>query len=813
MRIQTLVNIDKTWDRLPVISTVSNIVNLFIKTVVLPFKSPSSVGGNPFYVHLKDKSFTRCIVLLIPVLGNVAVWVYDMSQRKYDDAEYMLNALREGSLSAAKASERLADNIDFMTKALEFNAEQVVKAASSDLRSNEIFMLAAIRKWHGAFEHVISGAITDSFREKAVAANSSVLQYIGDGKFLTAILKRDGLLLDKLANHFKSHQNFVETAITQEPAALQYSPLCNDSKFMLEPLKKNGALLEYAGEEILKSRDHVLAAMGNHIKALRHSPLRSNREFVKQAIQKYGGAVLQHADPALQNDRQLCLDSLDHNSRDGRVPAAWPYISFTLRGATDFIESALYKNGWVLKELTDIDRNNVKFVTQACEHFPEVVAHAGPDVMKNKGFVLGQVKQRNALALKHAPTLQNDREVVCAALDANGMALEYISEDLANDPEIVDRALSPISNTLKAACPEAAKYIGKTLLANETLMISLIVTHPAIFQFLPSYQNNRKAVLAILAKDGLQLKHVHPDLKKDKEVVVAAIKQNGMALQFAHGDLKKDWDIYLASLANHSLAWQGSPELKGEWDEALVQIGKNAAAIKSVNEKLRSHKSFLMAAAAKNGAILEYIDVFFSTDVEIVKSALSSTAPDAIFKWAPAFHNDATLINLFIVGRAALLPLCHEDIRNNKEIVKAACWKDYKMLAHIGEDLKKDDLFLLTQLQNLSADAYPFLPAVVRERKDFALKALEQNVYIYTHLCAALKADMDVLVAVLKHKADLVTVIPSNILQDREAVRVLLQANGAIFDVLPAELKADAELFQIAIQNGYVVKNVLQLAI
>lgn len=62
----TLVTADRTCDCIVGLSTVSSIVNIFIKVVVLPFLTDQTIEKNFYLSYLKEKSLLQCIALLVP---------------------------------------------------------------------------------------------------------------------------------------------------------------------------------------------------------------------------------------------------------------------------------------------------------------------------------------------------------------------------------------------------------------------------------------------------------------------------------------------------------------------------------------------------------------------------------------------------------------------------------------------------------------------------------------------------------------------------------------------------------------------------
>ncbi|MBS4168463.1 HEAT repeat domain-containing protein [Parachlamydia sp. AcF125] len=82
--ISFLLKADQVSDYIPGISTITNSVNLFQKFVVLPSKQKANVSKSHYYAYLQQKSFARCVVLLIPVIGNIIIGIYDFAKSKHN---------------------------------------------------------------------------------------------------------------------------------------------------------------------------------------------------------------------------------------------------------------------------------------------------------------------------------------------------------------------------------------------------------------------------------------------------------------------------------------------------------------------------------------------------------------------------------------------------------------------------------------------------------------------------------------------------------------------------------------------------------
>lgn len=88
-----LVKIDKTVDFVPFLSLVSGVVGLFIKAVYIPTLDDTKIRENCYISHINDKEYWRIAALCVPILGNIAVALYDCC-----DSSYKIKKIREKEL-------------------------------------------------------------------------------------------------------------------------------------------------------------------------------------------------------------------------------------------------------------------------------------------------------------------------------------------------------------------------------------------------------------------------------------------------------------------------------------------------------------------------------------------------------------------------------------------------------------------------------------------------------------------------------------------------------------------------------------------
>ncbi len=66
---------------IPFMSTIHAIKALFDKATHLPSMSPQSIAKSRYYSHVSSTSYTRQLTLMIPILGNLIIYLYDQSRK------------------------------------------------------------------------------------------------------------------------------------------------------------------------------------------------------------------------------------------------------------------------------------------------------------------------------------------------------------------------------------------------------------------------------------------------------------------------------------------------------------------------------------------------------------------------------------------------------------------------------------------------------------------------------------------------------------------------------------------------------------
>ena len=103
------------------------------------------------------------------------------------------------------------------------------------------------------------------------------------------------------------------------------------------------------------------------------------------------------------------------------------------------------------------------------------------------------------------------------AVSENGWALQYATEELRGDPEIVMQVVSDLGGALEFATQEL--------------------------------RGDREIVMKALSKFGDALQFATKELRGDREIVMIAVSQHGLALRYASKELKGDEEMLQLALA------------------------------------------------------------------------------------------------------------------------------------------------------------------------------------------------------------------------------------------------------------------------
>jgi len=140
---------------------------------------------------------------------------------------------------------------------------------------------------------------------------------------------------------------------------------------------------------------------------------------------------------------------------------------------------------------------------------------------------------------------RNDFEIVMAAVTTNGYALQFASQELRSNWEIVKAAVSGAGagGCLQFASPELRSDAAIVLAAVSSDAYAAAYASASLCA-------DRNFMLAVVSKAGLALEYATPELRADRTIVLRAVSTNPFALMYACDAYVSDPEVmqYLAGL-------------------------------------------------------------------------------------------------------------------------------------------------------------------------------------------------------------------------------------------------------------------------
>lgn len=247
------------------------------------------------------------------------------------------------------------------------------------------------------------------------------------------------------------------------------------------------ARLDQAPDAIRADHEVMLAAATHDPSCLdlAHEKLLGSSEFMLEAA-KRNSDTLRWTSEDLLGDAEFVLAALRYSWKMGFR------ASKNLRSDRAFMLKAIMRNRWTLQCASNELSADPHFVSTAF-------------MQRRREFILDQMKS-NGKGLRRATNLRADRDVVRAAVNSQGTALEYAAPDLQADHSIV---LAAVNND-----PEALQWAA------------------------PRLRGDRHILTAALRKDGRAARWVPLDITLD-ESLTAMVKECKRAASADKGHVKR----------------------------------------------------------------------------------------------------------------------------------------------------------------------------------------------------------------------------------------------------------------------------------
>lgn len=248
-----LIKADQICDSVPVLSTVNNVVDLFIKIVVLPQMRSEEIKASRYHTRLDKKTFTRCALFLIPILGQILVYIGDILP---DNKTFALELVKINGLHLRTLRKRLRNDKDVVLAAVLNNPEAIEYARDDACYDEDVMRVVAGQNYKPPVsdrEQVLKAVTNDPM------AITDFSEFWDDREIMLIAVKGYGRLFVFCSDGLKDDDEVFLTAVVKNPRALDSaSERIKDSKeIVLEAFRRtheqSGAwVLQFATKKVLK---------------------------------------------------------------------------------------------------------------------------------------------------------------------------------------------------------------------------------------------------------------------------------------------------------------------------------------------------------------------------------------------------------------------------------------------------------------------------------------------------------------------------------------------------------------------------------
>ena len=241
--------------------------------------------------------------------------------------------------------------------------------------------------------------------------------------------------------------------------------------------------------------------------------------------------------------------------------------------------------------------------------------------MTDRTVALVDVKT-NGMLLKKYPQFKDDFELVLCAVMENGLALQYASDNLLDECDIVIPAIKRGGKAYNSFSP--LRFASTNLKSDRITVIYAVKQQGCALKYASkSLQSDLEIVLFAVKQDGLALEYASYDLQCNIDVILTAMNQNKHAFEYIGKEVYYDHIMMHSIVKIYGVALcYASPEINNNREIVLTAVKQTHHALTYASDKLREDREIVLTAVLQNGNAIYYAGVNLQLDREIIIEAL-----------------------------------------------------------------------------------------------------------------------------------------------------------------------------------------------
>lgn len=254
-------------------------------------------------------------------------------------------------------------------------------------------------------------------------------------------------------------------------------------------------------------------------------------------------------------------------------------------------------------------------------------------------------------ALQECTEYNDNKQIVMEIVNFDGKQLEYASDRLKNDMEVV---LVAIENSLGAYC-----YVSKEI------------------------KDSKEKILEIMKKRAVPLMWLNPYLQEDEDIILALIKRKSPFALFENlnDKFKNNKNIAIAAIESNGLNTQHVLSSLLDEKMALSAVRQNGKAIIYIPKEINNYDNIVFEAIKNDGYCLEHLDCKYKDNKELVLIAVSNS--EALQHASERLRNDKEVVLKAIDFMFSAYEHASETLKHDKEVILLALIKDSEELGDL----------------------------------------------------------------------------------------------------------------------------------
>lgn len=454
----------------------------------------------------------------------------DFDEEAASNEVFFRNAVKLDGRALKYASIKICDNKEIVMSAVQESCFALLYASDRLKYDEDIVLQSTIRR-------------SDLYDNHLVFPKT----FLKDREFVLKLIQLNSFNIKFIPNDLKDDNFLYFTALSNDSSIL----VSSHKAFELEVYNKLFDLLE--------NKEFVTEVILKNIYVFNYLPddFKKNEPFILKLIERLTELTKKGEFETSNQKRDLLVSIIKINNNNTRIVNAslkytiddiylgeliFKNIAEDLYNNLDFILSAMEINGFLLQYIPNNFKNDKAIVLTA--------------IINYSNFKSGQLG--NESPLKYASeSLRNDMKVVLAAIQKDGRAISYVSDNFKKNVDLVFESIK------KGAGLSYFTYLPFDLQTRENLLLTL-KNGGGYIDFIPIDLRSDKEILMFAIKYyAKNLSQASAELKNDKEIVLAAVKSFGELLEFVSDELRNDPEIVLAAVSQNGAALKfASEELK-----------------------------------------------------------------------------------------------------------------------------------------------------------------------------------------------------------------------------------------------------------